>query len=307
MNEVNNNNSPTISVIVPVYNAENTLHQCVDSILNQEYKQIEVILVDDGSRDSSPQICDEYAEKDKRVHVFHKPNGGVSSARNLGLDHAHGKWITFIDSDDSISEGYYTGIEDRKEDIIFLGYKTFYKGILIKDISIPKELFDNAFKNMIKSNFSNSIVRGPCAKFYKMDLLSGLRFNPEMTIGEDLYFVLDYLSRCVNYHVKSDAEYIILYCGTPDERKYSISVDKAAYSLGCIKDAFDKIIRKHGVDKSLMLSYINYFKRISKSDWINNPSKWWNNKAIKNLYRYVWPALSFRQKLRLVAARLLRR
>ena len=100
-----------ISIIVPVYNAEKTIRQCVDSILNQEYKYLELILVDDGSKDGSPAICDEYAGKDKRVKVFHKENGGVSSARNLGLNHAQGGWITFVDSDDYIDPDYFVNIE----------------------------------------------------------------------------------------------------------------------------------------------------------------------------------------------------
>ena len=94
---------PTISVIVPVYNVEKYLRCCVDSILAQTFTDIEVLLVDDGSTDSSGAICDEYAEKDSRVRVFHKANGGVSTARNLGLNEATGKWIMFIDSDDTVA------------------------------------------------------------------------------------------------------------------------------------------------------------------------------------------------------------
>lgn len=89
-----------VSIIVPVYNAEKYLSRCVDSILSQTMKDFELLLIDDGSQDESGRICDEYSEKDARVRVFHKPNGGVSSARNLGIDHAKGKYIIFIDSDD---------------------------------------------------------------------------------------------------------------------------------------------------------------------------------------------------------------
>lgn len=94
---------PTISVIVPVYNVEKYLRCCVDSILAQTFTDIEVLLVDDGSTDGSGAICDEYAQKDSRVRVFHKANGGVSSARNLGLDEATGEWIMFVDSDDKVA------------------------------------------------------------------------------------------------------------------------------------------------------------------------------------------------------------
>lgn len=94
--------TPKVSVIVPVYKAEAYLHRCVDSILAQTFQDFEVLLIDDGSPDKSGEICDEYAKKDNRIRVFHKENGGVSSARNLGLDNARGEWIYFVDADDAL-------------------------------------------------------------------------------------------------------------------------------------------------------------------------------------------------------------
>ena len=96
------NENPKITVIVPVYNTEKYLRRCVDSILAQTFTDFELLLIDDGSTDGSGAICDEYAKKDSRVRVFHKEIGGVSSARNLGLDKAYGEWISFVDSDDWI-------------------------------------------------------------------------------------------------------------------------------------------------------------------------------------------------------------
>ena len=95
---------PKISIVVPVYNAEKYLRQCLDSILKQSFKDFELLLVDDGSKDRSGKICDEYAEKDKRVSVWHQENQGVSVARNVGLEHAQGEWIYFPDSDDIVVE-----------------------------------------------------------------------------------------------------------------------------------------------------------------------------------------------------------
>lgn len=91
-----NNPNPKISVIVPVYNAEKYLHRCIDSILAQTFADFELLLIDDGSTDKSGEICDEYADKDARIRVFHKANGGVSSARNVGLDNALGEYICFV-------------------------------------------------------------------------------------------------------------------------------------------------------------------------------------------------------------------
>lgn len=297
---------PLISVIVPVYNAIKTLKQCVDSILCQGETDFELLLVDDGSNDGSSIICDECAKQDSRILVFHKPNGGVSSARNLGLEKAQGIWVAFIDSDDSISANFFEGVKDKKEDIIFLGYKTYYQGNILKDVSIS-EHFNNSFQNLISSNINNSIMRGPWGKFYKRKLISDLRFNIEMTIGEDVCFVFQYLSKCKNYSVKEDAEYIVTYCGVADDKKYLLSVEKAIYSLKCIHDAFDIMKNIHGLSERLFLPYINYFKRLSKYDWIENKSKWYDNSEIKAFYKYVWTALSIKQKIHLFVAYVLKK
>ena len=98
---------PLISIIVPVYQMEAYLDECVQSMINQTYQNLEIILVDDGSKDQSPAICDAWAEKDSRIKVIHKPNGGASSARNAGLDIATGDYIGFMDSDDIIAEDMY--------------------------------------------------------------------------------------------------------------------------------------------------------------------------------------------------------
>lgn len=101
-----NKNLPLISVIVPIYNVEQFLPKCIDSILVQTYKNIEILLVDDGSPDRCGEICDEYAQKDKRIRVIHKPNGGLSDARNAALDLMQGEWVTCVDSDDFITPDY---------------------------------------------------------------------------------------------------------------------------------------------------------------------------------------------------------
>ena len=110
------------SVIIPVYNSESTLNKCVDSVLGQTYSNFELILVDDGSRDQSGQIIDEYAHKDNRVIAVHKENGGVSSARNKGIDIATGDYIAFIDSDDWIDSNYLESFNSSDADCIAVSY-----------------------------------------------------------------------------------------------------------------------------------------------------------------------------------------
>lgn len=110
--------NPTISIIVPVYNVEKYLEECVESVLSQTFTDYELLLIDDGSTDSSGIICDGYATQDSRIRVFHKSNGGVSSARNLGLDNALGEWVCFIDSDDEIRNLESLCISQSKSDVI---------------------------------------------------------------------------------------------------------------------------------------------------------------------------------------------
>ena len=116
-----------ISIIVPVYNAEDSVESCIDSILNQSYTDIELILVDDGSKDNSLKICNERAKNDIRITVIHQENGGVSTARNNGLMAARGEYIQFVDSDDTIeqnmTETLWSMMEKEKADLAVCGYK----------------------------------------------------------------------------------------------------------------------------------------------------------------------------------------
>lgn len=121
-------NNKSVSIIVPVYNVEKYLEECLDSIINQTYIDLDIILVDDGSTDSSPDICERYAEKDNRIRVIHKENGGLSSSRNSGLDYAQGEYVYFLDSDDYLEKDAIDLLikeTENKPDIVFFDAKTF--------------------------------------------------------------------------------------------------------------------------------------------------------------------------------------
>ena len=189
-----NNAQYDISIIVPVYNVENYINECIDSILNQTFGKFELILVDDGSKDSSGIICDEYSKKDKRIRVIHKINGGLSSARNVGIDNSSGKYITFIDSDDYISENYikilYTSIKYNQADIAMVGLKKFklndkkieYK--LNREISILNS--EQCLQNLYCGEWTNFVTA--CGSLYKKDLFNNIRF-PEGKLNEDLFII----------------------------------------------------------------------------------------------------------------------
>lgn len=304
--EIQNKYSPFISVIVPVYNAASTLRQCVDSILAQEYQDFELLLIDDGSKDHSPAICDEYAQKDQRVKVFHKKNGGVSSARNVGLDHAKGEWITFIDSDDEISNDYLNEVIDSAEDIIIKGYQKRL-GNQIVDFVVTAGIESRDLRTLLNDYITNTLIRGPVCKFYKKERIGSLRFLTDMKIGEDAWFVFMYMAKCQTCKVSDNGIYFVRLADRSDEVKYSITVDYAVQSLRYLQDAFNELVKVHGINKAIFLSYIGYFKRISKADWKKDREKWYCNQDIKSLYDYVWPALSVKQKLRLTIAKVLRR
>lgn len=180
-----------ISVIVPVYNVENYLDNCVESIVNQTYKDLEIILVDDGSPDNCPAMCDEWAKKDSRIRVIHKENGGSSSARNAGLEAANGDYIAFVDSDDSIDvDMYQTMMElfSDEVDVVICGHQKINSsdspekcdiGNNTKTILMREELADEVFGKLNNSS---------CNKLYKKSALTYLEFPTDIQHGEDLIF-----------------------------------------------------------------------------------------------------------------------
>lgn len=296
-----------ISIIVPVYDAENTLQQCVDSVLCQNNRDFELLLIDDGSKDNSSAICDEYSQKDNRVKVFHKSNGGVSSARNLGLEKAQGKWVAFLDADDYVTYGYFEGVAEHDEDVLIKGYRKFDNNGIVggkgaDDLSGIPEISD-----FLSQYVTDSLLRGPVFKFYKRSLIGDLRFLTDMKIGEDAWFVFNYLAKCKSFVVLPKGKYMVRLAEEPDEVKYAVTVDYAVRSLQYLKDAYDGLVQTHHISKGIFLSYIGYFKRISQADWQQDKGKWYDNPDVKALYDYVWPSLTLKQKHRLVAARVFRR
>ncbi len=177
-----------ISVIVPVYNVEKYIHRCLDSIIAQTFTDWECILVDDGSPDNSGKICDEYAEKDNRIKVIHKANGGAASARNVGLDIITGKWISFIDSDDWIHKDYllylYNIAIDSGRMISATG------AIDVQDFVEDKHIkSDYHIEKAVDSLYvGNYFLSYPVGKLYKKEIWDGFRFVNGMLM-EDFYTI----------------------------------------------------------------------------------------------------------------------
>ena len=199
-----------ISIIVPVYNVEQYLIKCVDSIINQTYTNIEIILVDDGSTDNSGNLCELLAKKDSRIVVYHKENGGLSSARNFGIDKANGEFIGFIDSDDYIDNDMYETlhnlIKKDKSDVSMCGLYNIYSNVRdsqvtkIENIAVNKE---DAIKIVLDGKLATiSAVN----KLYKKDIFYNLRYD----IGkfyEDAFLIVKLLDKCHRNSITNEKKY----------------------------------------------------------------------------------------------------
>lgn len=195
---------PNLSVIVPVYKVEKYLSRCIESILNQSYSDLELILIDDGSPDNCGEICDEYAKQDDRIVVIHKKNEGVSVARNAGLDIAKGNYIGFVDSDDFIDRKMYgTMIEELESnqcDLAICGYDYVDED---GNINRPYNIAKNEMLNqhdVIEKQFDicPTIRFGVWNKLYKKDLIKEIRFPEDLHSGEDGVVLYEYLKRVAN-------------------------------------------------------------------------------------------------------------
>lgn len=291
---------PLVTVIIPVYNSEKTLRKCIDSILYQSFKDFELILVDDGSTDLSPQICDEYAVKDSRVKVFHKPNGGVSSARNIGLDYAQGQRITFIDSDDYITKGFFDGVDSIKSDLLIVSYIWSRNSIdsLDERLNNFELITKEKIISFLNSFLTTAILRGPCAKFYKRELLKDIRFDESMKVAEDAFFVHQYLLKCENLFCLHKGRYVVNMADVGAEVKYKSTTEYAVQSLNKLFGSFKELVELWGINKFLFNSYLVYFKMISREDWKRNLSKWYRNPDVRKMYGYIWDSLPFKDKVK---------
>lgn len=196
---------PLISIIIPVYNGERYLKQCLDSVINQNNPDYEAIIVNDGSVDLSKDICEEYVRKDSRFKLINKENGGVSIARNVGLQYARGKWICFIDADDWISPDFLN-IEYPDADVIQKGYVDVSNNNTLRESYITTSSVLNR-KNEIYKFFVNHRNNQLWNKLISARLINTQRFNEKVKIGEDLLFFLSIIDNVKLYAFSSTGYY----------------------------------------------------------------------------------------------------
>ncbi len=252
-----------VSVIIPIYNSEKKLCRCVDSVLSQTYTDFELILVDDGSTDSTPQICDDYALKDKRIKVIHKSNEGVSAARNDGIKIAKGNYITFVDSDDYIDpiflERALDFVEKYSADVYICGI-LFEKWLNNQIIS--KRKYGNAqikkysAKTLLEANETDYPlinISGPCCKLFPRKKLinNNIFFNEEMSRGEDSDFNLQVINSMDSFVFDSETFYH--YTFNEGETLFnSYRNDIYEITASVYGNMYDTMIRKQCSKKSII-------------------------------------------------------
>lgn len=277
------NCNPEISIIVPVYNVENYLEKCIDSILNQTFKNFELILVDDGSTDRSGEICEKYKDNDSRVRVFHNINKGVSFSRNFGINKAIGNYLMFCDSDDFVSE---TWIEELYKYILlypnsWINCNIYRMDYDTKEVSIIDNYLDNLaiidiseYYKTIRLGISGSV----CNKIFNKKIINKFRiyFNDSISYGEDVEFTIDYLKYTDKIIIiNKPLYYYVRYKEDTLSKKYFEN------KLDLLKHIY--IIRKPFIDYKYMNEFSNeYFYLFSST--LNDNVK---NKKGKNLLKSI--------------------
>ena len=264
-----NDKDSLISIVIPIYNAEKYLEECLNSIKNQTYKNIEVIMVNDGSKDDSETICKRFSEDDARFRYFTKVNGGVSSARNLGLDNVKGDYITFIDADDWIAEKHLelliNSIKKTNSDIGVSSYKefnnkdTYYIRVYTKQEKnllnfekMNRDEFLTLFPKLMSTNvcFNNAV-----SKLFRKDLVKNLRFDTSIKYGEDLDFYFRLYMNVDSISYVNELTYVYRIHG--DSTTSNFNQEHAEQELTIFKQMYEKI-------QEIGLPTIHYFNKLKK-------------------------------------------
>lgn len=264
-----------VSVIVPVYNVEQYLRECIDSILASDYKSLQVICVDDGSTDSSRAILDDYTTKDDRVQVFHKQNGGLSSARNFGLEHATGDLISFIDSDDTVSDDAFGRAVDafilhKAVSMYVYDIEAFDDNCTCQSAAEINKWLDLPFEHFQLMDFDSAYKTNihVCNKIFKHSFIEGIRF-PEGLLYEDIYFMwnvflkqpLAYFDQYAryNYRIRSNS----IMSDTVKTKEYSRVIHHLKNIEKLIKEKKESTVLT-SLDWQILNSLIDIYERRTK-------------------------------------------
>lgn len=240
---------PLISIIVPIYNVEKYLVRCINSLVNQTYENLEILLVNDGATDSSPQIVDEFAEKDKRIKALHKENGGLSDARNYGIDRAKGEYLFFIDSDDWLDVDTIQVLQqiasEYQADIVECSYRNVYREEIIEESKCTASIIVadriKALEGMLDWKYFKAVAWN---KLYHRSVIGDIRF-PKGKIHEDEFTIYKYI-----YNAKKIVYIDVSKCNYDRTRESSITgvkfSEKNLYGVLALRERID-FFREHGI------------------------------------------------------------
>lgn len=299
------------SIIVPVYNVEQYLSRCIESVLSQTFKDFELILVDDGSTDSSGAICDHYAEKDNRIIVIHKENGGVSTARNVGIENARGEYITFCDSDDyykdKLLETVVSYLEDDSVDVLSYNYDSLLQSGLDKGSNIDTGTFitdspEKTFSLIINHTFTSYLGWSMCTNFIKAKIIKENDLHVCTlcnNYAEDIGFGLKVLFHTKKVVAIPDSLYV--YDRTREESMMQRSkgiykcndVNEVAYDVCCeFENSFDKTYIQYFSILFFQLMYGEYVEMIWQKQIQSLPFE------VKKIVRKKWHVSQTKQVLK---------
>ena len=263
--------NPLISIIVPVYNVEEYLDKCVDSIVHQTYDNLEIILVDDGSPDNCPKKCDNWAKKDKRIKVIHKKNGGLSDARNKGIEASTGRYITLVDSDDYIENDYveflYNLLADNDSDMSVCKHRVIYEKAGTLNCYTGNFYNLNPKEALEMMLYGNDFDLTACEKLYKRELFNNIKY-PKGRLFEDSATTYKLIDICNKISFKSEPKYNYFV------RSNSITTNsfnnKKMDLITSTKEMTDYIIKKYpvlknAVNRRLMYAYLSTLTQLCKS------------------------------------------
>lgn len=241
-----------VSCIIPVYNTQKYLPRCIESVLAQTFVDWEMLLIDDGSTDASGSICDEYAAKDERIRVFHKENGGISSARNLGLNYAQGEWIFFVDSDDSLPKTSLESLLSRSSDanIIAGGFFSLGGGKIVETLKEPKFISRD-----LDRKIPTAYMATVWGKLFKRKICP--MFDERVRFAEDTLFILSCVRETDRIKLVDDTVYTYNNDAFPD--KYSMTADEYSSYLDIFGGVLNDCERIYGYTFSETRQYLKKF------------------------------------------------
>lgn len=302
---------PLISIIVPVYNVEKYLDRCLNSIVNQTYKNLEIILVDDGSPDNCPSMCDEWAEKDARIKVIHKNNGGLSSARNAGIELAVGDYIGFVDSDDWIEKDMYEYLykllqyTDADYSSIEMFITKEYNYSLHQSKEITECLSTKQLLNIFFRVTSNEIKYCVCDKLFKSNIVKQIKFVNGIRF-EDIMYNFEVLKKCKKAIYSNQIKYYWFVNNEGITNSSICSVDMQMLDVWnqivneCEKEFPDftyyALINRYRAALALLGKYVKYGVNENYSEW-NADKKDLEKELRKNYFRLMKWKLPFSRKV----------